>query len=199
MNSRSDVNRIAGIIIAAGESKRLKGNLKQLLPWRGKPLISHSINVANNCDLFPILVILGAYSNIISPEIDPKKAIIVENKNWKNGKGTSISLGFRSLPLDVTSAIVFVVDQPFLSKNLVIAMINMNAKSKTDIIVPIVDGIQCNPVLFNRNVFPDLIQLNDKEGGRDLFAKYSVEKIYWEDKRILLDIDTAEDFVVLTD
>ena len=193
MSSKTSLNNIAGIIIAAGESKRL-GRIKQLLPWRGKSLIEFIIQTARDCKLEPIHVILGANYDQIAPLINCPRVKIINNKRWEEGKGTSISLGIESLPEKVKAAFVFVVDQPFLNRKLINAILNVYEIKKTDIIAPYVREIQSNPVLFNRSVFPELMKLKGEEGGRIIFKNYRLEKLDWEDEKVLWDIDTLADY-----
>jgi molybdenum cofactor cytidylyltransferase len=193
VSSKIPINNVAGILIAAGESKRL-GTPKQLLPWRGKKLLEYVIQTISNCNIDPIHVILGSNYEQITSVINFQGVKIINNKNWKDGKGTSISLGIQSLPEKVKAAFIFVVDQPFLNANLIESLHNLYKKNDVDIVAPFVHGIQSNPVLFNQSVFQELIKLKGEEGGRDIFNKYRLEKQDWEDEKILWDIDSLEDY-----
>ena len=193
MSSKPSRNNVAGIIIAAGESKRL-GRIKQLLPWSGKTLIEFVIQTTLKCKLEPINVILGSNCDQIAPFLVDSKVNIIYNQLWKEGKGTSISLGINSLPENIDAAIIFVVDQPFLNMQLINTLIKVFELKKADIVAPYFQGIQTNPVLFNRLVFPELIKLTGEEGGRTLFNKFHLEKLVWDDEKILLDIDTFKDY-----
>ena len=199
MNSKLNSSKIAAIIIAAGESSRLKGIIKQLIPWKKKPLILNVIHLAMENGLTPIYVILGANSEKIIPVINKLPIKIIQNPDWKEGKGTSISLGIRSLPKKTRATMIFVVDQPFLSSEL-IQMIkgSFNNDDAVDIIAPYVGEIQANPVLFSQSTFTDLCNLKNEKGGKDLFARFRVKKIQWTDKKILTDIDTINDYLSLS-
>jgi molybdenum cofactor cytidylyltransferase len=193
VKSKTSINNIAGIIIAAGESKRL-GRIKQLLPWRGKSLIEFIIQTARDCKLEPIQVILGANYDQIAPMINYPRVNIINNQRWKKGKGTSISLGINSLPESVKASFVFVVDQPFLNRKLINTLLNVYEIKKAEIVAPYIREIQSNPVLFDRSVFPELRKLKGDKGGRSIFNDYRFEKLAWEDEKILWDIDTLADY-----
>jgi molybdenum cofactor cytidylyltransferase len=195
VNSRTSSKNIGGIILAAGESKRLNGLVKQLIPWKNRPLISYVIEVAIESNLSPIIVVLGSNSDLIVPAIKSLPIKILQNPDWRKGKGTSIALGVKSLPKAVDAAMVFVVDQPFLTKNLITAIVReYENNNNADIIAPFVGKIQSNPVLFTKKVFSDLIRLRKEEGGKKLFDRYLVQKIEWEENKILWDIDTIGDY-----
>jgi molybdenum cofactor cytidylyltransferase len=193
VNSKIPINNVAGIIIAAGESKRL-GTPKQLLPWQGKMLLEYIIQTISNCNIDPIHVILGSNYEQITSVINFQGVKIINNKNWKEGKGTSISLGIRSLPEQIKAAFIFVGDQPFLNANLIGALLHLYKNKEFDIVAPFVHGIQSNPVLFNQSVFKELIKLKGEEGGKDIFKKFRLEKLDWDKEQILWDIDSLEDY-----
>jgi molybdenum cofactor cytidylyltransferase len=193
VSSKIPINTVAGIIIAAGESKRL-GIPKQLLPWQGKILIEYVIHIIEKCNVNPIHVVLGSYYDQIASVIKLPGVKIINNEDWKAGKGTSISLGIRSLPEKVKAAFIFVVDQPYLNDKLINALLKLYKTKKVDIVAPFVHGIQANPVLFNQLVFQELISLKGEQGGREIFKKYRFEKLIWDDEKILLDIDSYEDY-----
>jgi molybdenum cofactor cytidylyltransferase len=196
VNSSLIKAKIAAVIIAAGESRRFKGIIKQLVPWKNKPLILNVIHLAIENGLAPIVVVLGANSEQINPIIKKLPIKIIKNEKWKEGKGTSISMGISSLPKIISAAMIFVVDQPFLSTEIIQTIIKSSNEGDTvDIIAPYVGEIQANPVLFKNNTFADLNGLMNEQGGKDIFRNFRVGKIQWADKNILTDIDTIEDYL----
>ncbi len=51
--------RVAGIVLAAGEAKRF-GRLKQLLDWRGQPFVRAVARMGLAGGLKPVIVVTGA-------------------------------------------------------------------------------------------------------------------------------------------
>ncbi len=72
------------IILAAGGSTRL-GQPKQLLLFRGKTLLKHTVEQALNSRCHPIIVVLGSQAEQIELEINSFPIIIVKNLNWQQG------------------------------------------------------------------------------------------------------------------
>lgn len=195
MNSKDTATGIAAIIIAAGESRRLKGKVKQLLPWNNQPLISYIIDIVHSSGLSPIIIVLGANYSQIIPVIRSKPVKLIINPKWEEGKGSSISIGVNALPKEINAVMLFVIDQPFLSKELIGAIMREYArKEKVEIIAPYIGEIQSNPVLFTKKVFPSLLGLEKEEGGKKIISEFSVKKLQWKDEKILRDIDTLEDY-----
>jgi molybdenum cofactor cytidylyltransferase len=51
-----------------------------------------------------------------------------------------------------------------------------------------------NPVLFDRETFPALAGLDGDRGGRALFSYYPIQWVTWHDPKVLIDIDSPEDY-----
>jgi CTP:molybdopterin cytidylyltransferase MocA len=51
-----------------------------------------------------------------------------------------------------------------------------------------------NPVLFDRSVFERMCRLQGDAGARSLFAEIAPAAMPWPDERLLLDVDTYEDY-----
>lgn len=187
---------IAGVLIAAGESKRL-GVPKQLIKWKRKTLIEFIINSVQKAHIQPIYVVLGANYEKIKIKLKNLKIEIIHNESWQEGKGSSIRKGIQSLPFWVEAAIIFVVDQPYLTVDLVKEIIRQYQVHHYQIIAPIVNGIQTNPVLLDRSVFEDLKTLEGEAGARTVFRKYNYFELNWQEKKILYDIDHQSDMEYL--
>jgi molybdenum cofactor cytidylyltransferase len=56
---------------------------------------------------------------------------------------------------------------------------------------------RANPVLFDRRIFRDMLELQGDVGGRVLFTKHTVDYLPWHDESLLLDVDTPEQYARL--
>jgi molybdenum cofactor cytidylyltransferase len=185
--------RIGGIVLAAGDSTRF-GSIKQLLDWNGIPLIQHITRIAQKGGLDPILVVLGADQEGISQVLEGSRVEIIPNPDWEEGQSTSVRAGISALPENIGGTVFLLVDQPFVTADLIKKIRAAHARSQGEIILPKVDDHPANPVLFDRNTFEALLGLEGDIGGRALFDHYSPRAVKWEDERILLDIDTPDDY-----
>ena len=82
--------QIGAVILAAGNSSRL-GQPKQLLRISGKSLVRRIIDAASKARCSPITVVTGGDHELIERELKDERVMIVQNKNWRHGIGTSIS------------------------------------------------------------------------------------------------------------
>ena len=192
------VEPIAGVILAAGGSSRF-GKPKQLLPWKGLPLIRHVTIAAMKAGLSPIYVVVGSSAEETGKAISDLPLRIVNNAEWITGLSSSIRAGVAALPKEVGGVIFLQADQPQTSPLLIKSLIEVHQESLSPIIAPQIDGQRGNPVLFDIKTFPDLLNLKGDMGGRTLFSYFPIRWITWHDPKQLMDIDTPEDFTRFLD
>jgi molybdenum cofactor cytidylyltransferase len=190
--------RIAGLLLAAGESARL-GQPKQLLEWRGVPLIEHAARTALCAGLDPVVVVIGCRAEDMRAALE-SPVTIVENPDWQVGMSTSLRAGLRAMPGDVDAAIMLLVDQPRLSEAHLRAMIDTYERLKKPVVVSAYRGRRTSPSLFDRSLFEALMRLTGDTGGRSIIdANLAlVEMVEVNDELTLFDVDTPEDWQRLT-
>jgi len=187
------------IILAAGRSARL-GSPKQLLPYADKNLLQHSIDVAVESSVKPVIVILGSEIEEIERKIDYSGVIIAKNPDWESGMASSVVCGIKTLNKlhpDIESVILMVCDQPFVTAGLLNDLIKRQKESGSSIIASSYDDIKGTPALFHKKHFPELVSLKGDTGARSLLKKYAetLQTIPFEKGGI--DIDTIEDYRIL--
>ena len=190
--------RIAGVILAGGGAQRF-GEPKQILIWRGKSFVQQVISTALDAALSPVILVTGAFHDQVINLVDVVTIQVIQNLNWESGQSTSVKSSLAALPADVGGAVFLLVDQPHIPDTLISALVEEHATSLAPIIAPFVEGQRANPVLFDRDTFPDFANLLGDQGGRVLFARYPVRWLEWQDESILLDVDSPEDYQRLLD
>jgi molybdenum cofactor cytidylyltransferase len=198
--------RVAGIILAAGESSRF-GQPKQLLDWKGKPFVRVVVERALEAGLSPVVVVTGANAESVEEAVGGLPVKIVRNEEWMEGQASSIRRGILSLtpvasgmlrdPLPLGegyagACIFLLVDQPQITASILRALVERHAEGLPAVLAPMVQDQRANPVLFDQVAFPDLLTLKGDVGGRAIFHKHRVEYLPWHDDRLLLDVDTPE-------
>jgi len=191
--------RIAGILLAAGESKRL-GSLKQLLIWNGRPLVEQAARTALEAGLDPVVAVIGCRADEVRAAIRAPVSV-VENPRWPDGLSTSLRAGLRALPPDVDAAIMLPVDQPRLSANHLRALVTAYRASGKPIAGSTSRGRRASPTLFDRSLFDQLLQVTGDVGGRPVMDANPqwVEAIEAEDELELMDVDTLDDWQRILD
>jgi molybdenum cofactor cytidylyltransferase len=189
---------VAGIVLAAGGASRLE-QPKQLLPWRGQPLVRRVAETALAAGLHPVVVVTGAFAEAVAAVVVDLPVVIAPNPDWQTGQSTSLRTGLHCLPSNSGAAVFLLADQPQTPVTLVESLVAQHARTLASIVAPLVDGQRGNPVLFDQRTFADLLALSGDTGGRALFSRYPVTWLPWHDAKQLLDIDRPEDYQRLLD
>ncbi len=184
---------IKKILLAAGSSKRYGDKNKLTEIFKGKHLIQHIIDtllkVFNPCEL---LVILGHDSKIIRHLIKNKNIKIIKNKKYKNGIGTSISLGIQNLDIDIQGAMIIPGDMPLISAEDLMKLekefIVHNCKK---VVLPKYKYSIGNPVVLPKSYFTTLKDLKEDFGARSKIKENDIVKVDC-DIGTVFDIDTFE-------
>jgi molybdenum cofactor cytidylyltransferase len=187
---------VAGVVLAAGASRRL-GSPKQLLSWRGEPLVRQVARVALDAGLSPVVVVTGSSAPEVGAVLQGLPLTEVFNPDWEGGQSTSLVAGLRTLPMHAGAAIFLLSDQPQVPVDLLRSLVASHSLTLAPIVAPLVDGHRSNPVLFDRQVFPALSSLSGDVGGRAIFSRFPVAWVPWHDASILLDVDTPADYQAL--
>lgn len=185
--------RVAGVVLAAGGSSRL-GRPKQLVEWRGRPLVWHAVRAALEGGLAPVVVVVGQSAEQVRRAIASEPVAIAENPAWEAGQSGSVRTGLVALDQlpPVEAALMLLADMPFVDAAVVEAVVERHRQTLAPLVAPFTGGRRSNPVLFDHATFADLLQLEGDRGGRALFDRYPHERLEW-DEAITFDLDTAAD------
>lgn len=185
--------RVAGIVLAAGGSTRM-GQVKQLLRWQGKPLVRQVAETAIRAGLDPVVVVTGSAAREVEAALEGLPVQLVFNREWESGQASSIRAGVMNLPAEIGGAVFLLSDMPQIPPSLIQAELEIHRREFVSIICPRVDSRRGNPVLFDRQTFPALLELTGDSGGRILFDRFPIRWLAWDDPEILRDIDTPADY-----
>ncbi len=183
----------AGVILAAGESRRL-GHPKQLLEWQGRPFVRQAAENALLGGLDPVIVVTGAYQHAVRKALSGLPVRCVHNPQWAEGQASSLKAGLAALPETCDHVLFILGDQPQVSPLLLRGLLERFQVHRLPITAPLVrDERRGNPALFSQETFSSLEEIRGDRGGRDLFRRFPVDWLPWVDERILLDVDTTAD------
>lgn len=195
MGTADRAPQVAAIILAAGASSRM-GRPKQLLDWRGLPLIRAVAEQALAAQTDQVLVVVGAAGDAVAQALEGLSLRIVANPRAAEGQSTSLRAGVAALGPEVGAALILLGDQPFVAAPLLDRIIAAWRATGATIVAPVYQGQRGNPVLFARAVFPELLAVAGDQGARGVVAAdpTRVHALPFDDLRPLADIDTPEDY-----
>lgn len=202
--------RIAAIVLAAGEARRF-GSLKQVLPWRGVPLVAHVADQALRCPgVDRVAVTVGAEAERVRAALGGRDIRIVPVPDWAEGQSRSVQAGLKEFtssppplctpaPLqerseEISAVLFLLADQPGVTPELLTALIQRHRATLAPVVAPRYRGQRGNPALFDRATFPEFERLTGDVGARPIIQAHAAEIAWvdWPTPEILQDIDTPE-------
>jgi molybdenum cofactor cytidylyltransferase len=189
------MNRVGVIILAAGNSARL-GRPKQILPYRGRTLVTHVAGEALAAGLRPVVVVTGAYRAEVEEALKEQQVGIVYNPDWETGMASGIVAGLSNILLlnpDVGAVIIAVCDQPFISAALLSELARTFESSGKGIVASAYGDSMGTPVLFGSSYFKHLLSLSGSDGAKKLLREHPADLAAVNFPNGHIDIDIAED------
>lgn len=114
---------IAGIVMAAGLSQRMRGSTpKQLLQLGGSPLVAHVAANAVASSLDRVVVVTGHRAAEVAAAVRGTGAIAITNPDYRLGNMTSLRVGYEALP-GCDAYVVLLADMPGVSAAIIDRMI----------------------------------------------------------------------------
>ena len=186
---------IVGIILSAGESKRM-GTPKQLLPWGKTIILQQVIDNASASRLGMIQLVLGSRAHDIAGKIMiTSKTRILVNHDFKAGMSSSLKCGITNAPADAEAYMLLLGDQPFIGPRVINKLINSYRAGKHGIIVPVFNGQRGHPVIFDSKYKKELLAI-DGQGAKEVTEKHArdIFEVTMDSPNVLTDIDTPQDY-----
>ena len=189
------MNNISAIILAAGESKRMKVP-KMLLPFNGKTMLEKVIGNVISSEVFHTLVVLGSNRDEILGSISHLPVNHCYNENYRNGMLSSVQCGFKNLPEGFDAVLVFPGDQPFIEPEVINLVIRSFRETGKGIVIPVYGNRRGHPMLIGSRYRDVIGNLDDTAGLRSLAEIYKEDlfEVKTNSPGILKDFDTEEDY-----
>ena len=189
--------RIAAVLLAAGQSKRM-GAFKPLLPFGNKTVIECCIDYLRAGGVETIVAVLGHRADDVRKHVEARSLIFAINPDPNSEMGASIAAGIRELP-DTTGAILIALcDHPAVPPS-VVANLTAAWSQGARVVIPTWRERGGHPVLVDLSFKPELLQLSSTGGLRALFEAHpnEVKRLEVDSPYVARDMDTWDDYVTL--
>ena len=188
---------IKAILLAAGQSKRLKSENKLIRKFKNKALINHSLQALLKSKVEKIIIVLGYQNKEVRKVIKKnKKNIFVFNKEYKKGMASSIKVGLKKVTKKDKGFIIVQSDMPFIKSSDVNKICNSIKSEKYLVYALRYKNRVGNPIGFDVSIMKKFKKIKG-----DVGAKFMVKRLKNETKFIkinslksLKDFDKVSDF-----
>lgn len=191
---------ITGIILAAGESKRM-GRTKQLLPYGGATLLEKVVDNLLLSNVQEVIVVLGHNAERIKEVLEKKPVKIALNPEYYLGMASSLKAGLIHIHSESQGFMVVLGDQPLIESNIIDQLIEDFIINGKGIVFPMYQNQKGHPVLFHVKYKEAVINLPPQEPIARIIKlnPKDVLPIPMKDKGILVDVDYPEDYLSIVD
>ena len=177
---------IQAVILAGGFSSRAKSNKMRFLVG-DKPLLEHTIESVKPI-VEKVIVVTGHYDQDIKEFIkEDDKVKIVYNKDYEKGMFSSVLTGVNKVNGDF---FILPGDIPFIKKETFDAILNGTKPVR----YPVYQGKEGHPLFIQGFLKEKLLQEPVDSNLKAFRDKQEKEAIEVNDKNVLRDIDTLEQF-----
>ncbi len=189
---------VACVVLAAGKSERM-GRDKLLLPLGPKTVLEHAVDHALQAEAVREVILVTRPRNRkkVAELFRGKNVRIVVNPRHREGMASSLQAGLAAVD-PASQAVLFALgDQPFVPAAVFDLLTDSYQRHWDLVTLPLYRGKRGNPVLFDRRLWPRLMELKGDTGGRELLScvpEAEISQVETGIPGIMQDIDTPEDY-----
>ena len=186
--------RVAGIVLAAGASRRM-GRNKMLLELEGESLVRRAARRALAAGLSPVVVVLGHEADRARAALADLAVLIALNPDFAGPTSGSLHAALDLLGEDVGAAVVLLGDMVHVSEAALAELMRRARSSDAPLVVSRYGDVTAPPLLFRRALFGELLAWTGEGCGKAVVQAHKREALYVDRPAgVLVDVDTPEDF-----
>lgn len=190
-----DAKSVGGLLLAAGQSRRMGKANKMLVEIEGTPMVVHAARALIASGAAPIVVVLGHEPAAVEAALEGLPVTFVRNPDYTDGLSTSLKAGLSALPEQCAGAVIALGDMPGVTAADIDSLIDaFDPATGHTICVPTHHGKRGNPVLWGRRYFAEMAGVSGDVGARHLIGENAdqVIEVARDNPGILIDLDTPE-------
>ena len=192
---------LAGLILAAGESRRM-GSPKALLEFDGETFLDRLIlTLGGAC--YTVIVVLGCEAQRIRAGLRRAELVtFVTNPDYQRGQLSSLQRGLAAVPTEAGGVLFTPVDYPLVRPSTIARIVRRFETRQPDerLVVPRSQGRHGHPVCLVCDLIPEFLALAGDAQARDVIRGHRKQTVYEDvdDAGILEDVDDPESYARLT-
>lgn len=189
--------RCSAVVLAAGQSSRMGGPNKLLLPVAGEPLVRRTARTVLAAGMQETVVVTGHQGREVMKAVIDLPVTVQPNLRHEDGQMRSVAAGVAALAQATDAILVCPGDLPLLTvEDLQELLAAYRAHPDASIVIPRHQEQRGNPIVFAAAYAPEVAAGRRLIGCRKLARQYPDETWYFEatHDRYTTDLDTPEDY-----
>ena len=159
---------VSGVLLCAGESRRMGRENKLLLTHRDMPLVRAAVLECLGSKAGEWIVVTGYQDRQVKEALEGLELRFVHNPGFYSGMSESIKVGIAAVASAADAAMICLADMPGLKSMHYDALIGKFSREKAKGLRPILRPVHRerpgHPVLFDRSFFGQILASKDTEG-----------------------------------
>ena len=192
--------KIAGLLLAAGSSRRMGKENKLLTDVDGTAMVTRVAKQITASQAEGLMVVTGHEKDQVELALKNYATGFVHNPDFADGLSTSLKTGLRALPDNIDGAIVCLGDMPLVKAEHIDQLIRaFDPVEGRSICVPVHGRKRGNPVVWSKRFITEILSVTGDIGARHLLEEHAdqVIEVAIEQDGVLFDIDTPDRLVEL--
>lgn len=191
--------RVGAVVLAAGQASRF-GELKQVVPIGGEPMVRRVTCNVLAAGFDPVIVVVGAQFERVIACLHPLTVKPLVNPQWERGLGPSLAAGVKAL-MDATdtpgAVLVMLADQPLVTSGDLGRLRSAYATSPGVPIASQHEELLGPPCIFPLTLADELMTLDGAPGARTLLERHVDQVIGFPLPTAFQDMDTRDDYAAV--
>jgi molybdenum cofactor cytidylyltransferase len=177
---------IAGIILAAGDSRRM-GSPKALLDYRGETFVARIARIFGRF-CAPVVVVAGRHADQVRAAV---QARVLVNPDPDRGQLSSLQTALSQLTPTPEAFLFTPVDCPAFHESTVAALIAEFRSSGSPLVIPKFAGKRGHPVCVDGSLIREFLDLSPTEETRVVVNRHAeaIRYLDLDDPGVLADVD----------
>ena len=185
---------IPAILLAAGKSERM-GRLKQLIEFRGKTFVQHSVDNLLGSGASEVIVVTGYQAQAVQEALSTSPIRFVHNPRYEKGMSTSIKAGIEALPPGYEAFLLALADQPLVQSATIRRLLREYGKARPSVLIPAFNGRKGHPIIVGADLIAEIRAMEDAIGLNQVLQEHtsSTLLIPVDSESIVIDFDYPGD------
>ena len=171
------------------------GEPKMSLNIGGETLLQKIVKNAITSKAENITVVLNKDYKFLGEDLKHLQVNIIWNDDSNRGMSHSIALGIKNSQYNTENIMILLADQPGITTELINRLISQHTREDFLITQPRYLDSPGHPVIFNKTLFDELLEVTGDKGGREIIKKFNDQRQFIDvDFNQPMDLDTKENY-----